>query len=167
MNMELYDEITQFYYRAAHLLDSRRFDEWLELFTDDAVYRMPLRVTAGFGEGPGIMNQMSVFDESKQSLAARVMRLKLPNNWAENPAPRTRHFVSNILIESEASNGSELNIRSNFSFTFCRGENPQIEQPVGERIDILRKAGDQWKICSRTIIPDQEVFSVPHIGVFF
>ena len=36
-------EIERFLYDEAFLLDERRFDEWLALFTDDARYRMPTR----------------------------------------------------------------------------------------------------------------------------
>ena len=36
-------EIEEFLSREAHLLDEHRFDEWLELFTDDVEYLIPLR----------------------------------------------------------------------------------------------------------------------------
>ena len=36
----------EFLVREAELLDQRRYREWLELLTDDIVYRMPVRVTA-------------------------------------------------------------------------------------------------------------------------
>jgi len=34
-------EIEQFLYHEAELLDARQYKEWLELFTDDAIYWMP------------------------------------------------------------------------------------------------------------------------------
>ncbi|HWM76977.1 MAG TPA: aromatic-ring-hydroxylating dioxygenase subunit beta, partial [Methylomirabilota bacterium] len=39
----LKQEIESFLYREADLLDERRYEEWLELFTEDAHYWMPLR----------------------------------------------------------------------------------------------------------------------------
>ena len=39
----LKEEIEQFLYREAELLDERRYEEWLELFTEDAHYFMPMR----------------------------------------------------------------------------------------------------------------------------
>ena len=36
-------EIEDFFYGQAELLDTRRFDDWLALFTDDARYWMPMR----------------------------------------------------------------------------------------------------------------------------
>src|SRR5215471_21746947 len=39
----LWLELTPFYIREAWLLDERKFNEWLELFTDDVLYFMPRR----------------------------------------------------------------------------------------------------------------------------
>ena len=36
-------DVAEFLYREAELLDERRFEEWLDLFTEDAHYWMPLR----------------------------------------------------------------------------------------------------------------------------
>ena len=36
-------EVEDFLYREADLLDERRYEEWLDLFTEDAHYWMPLR----------------------------------------------------------------------------------------------------------------------------
>src|SRR5262249_59715880 len=37
----LWLELTPFYIREAWLLDERKFNEWLELFTNDVLYFMP------------------------------------------------------------------------------------------------------------------------------
>ncbi|MEA2640755.1 MAG: hypothetical protein QOF51_2149, partial [Chloroflexota bacterium] len=39
--IELQHEVEQFLYREALLMDSRRYDEWLALFTTDALYWVP------------------------------------------------------------------------------------------------------------------------------
>ena len=43
MKDETLREVEQFLYKEARLLDSRRFSEWLELFSDDLRYWMPTR----------------------------------------------------------------------------------------------------------------------------
>ena len=35
-------ELAKFIYKEARLLDEKRFDEWYELFTEDAHYWVPL-----------------------------------------------------------------------------------------------------------------------------
>ncbi len=46
----LTQEISEFLYTEAELLDERYFDQWLDLFTEDAQYWMPLRQNVQLGE---------------------------------------------------------------------------------------------------------------------
>lgn len=39
----LKEEIEELLYREAELLDERRYEDWLDLFTEDARYWMPMR----------------------------------------------------------------------------------------------------------------------------
>ena len=43
VRLVLKDEVEQFLYHEAELLDERRYEEWLTLFTDDVRYWMPMR----------------------------------------------------------------------------------------------------------------------------
>ena len=45
VSADLYLEIATFLFDEADLLDSGRFEEWLELLADDVVYEMPLTLT--------------------------------------------------------------------------------------------------------------------------
>ena len=76
---ELKQEIEDFLYHEADLLDQRRFTEWLDLLTDDVVYFMPVRRNVKFGQhaerentrqGEGI----SWFDEDKCSDGLQALR---------------------------------------------------------------------------------------------
>lgn len=164
MNMETYFHVTQFYTREASLLDRRLFEEWLGLLSENIVYRMPVRITREERDGSSIADDMTFFEETKTSLNLRVKRLGTTSAWAENPAPRTRRFVSNILIESES--GQELKVRSHFLFMRSRASETGIEQLFGERLDVLRKDGDGFKVCSRTIIPDQTILNLKNLSMF-
>jgi 3-phenylpropionate/cinnamic acid dioxygenase small subunit len=165
MNVELQFQITHFLHHEAFLLDSRRFDEWLDVLADDIVYRMPLRATRERKDGSNIVDEMTFFEETKKSLTTRVKRLGTTSAWAEDPAPRTRHFVSNILVESGVGNG-EFTVRSNFLCKRSRAGDMVTEEIFGERLDVLRKVHDQWKIASRTIYPDQAVLGVKNLSMF-
>lgn len=164
MNADLYYEINQLYFREANLLDSRKFEDWLELLTDDIVYRMPMRVTRENKDGSDIVEDMAYFEETKKSLTTRVNRLRTTSAWAEDPAPRTRHLVTNVVIEE----GSEehLQVRSSFLFLRSRASDAAVELLFGERMDVLRKVNNQWKIASRRIIPDQAVLGVMNLSMF-
>ncbi|WP_126428763.1 aromatic-ring-hydroxylating dioxygenase subunit beta [Brevibacillus marinus] len=165
MNAELQYEISRFYYQEAYLLDSRKFEEWLELLTDDIRYRMPMRITRENKDGSNILEDMSYFEESKKSLTTRVKRLRTTSAWAEDPAPRTRHLVTNIVIE-DGSTEDSLVVRSSFLFLRSRAGDSEMEQLCGERLDVLRKVNNQWKIAARKIIPDQAVLGVMNLSMF-
>ena len=40
----LISRVEQFLFQEARLLDERRFEEWLSLFSDDGVYWIPARI---------------------------------------------------------------------------------------------------------------------------
>jgi 3-phenylpropionate/cinnamic acid dioxygenase small subunit len=166
MNAELQYQITEFLHREAYLLDHRKFEDWLDIFTDDLVYRMPLRVTREERDGSNINDNMTFFEETKKSLTTRVKRLRTTSAWAENHAPRGRHLITNILIEGQGSNADELQVRSSFLFLRSRGSDIDTEHLFGERLDVLRKVNGEWKIAARTIYPDQAVLTVKNISMF-
>src|SRR5690242_6193124 len=114
-NEDVIREIEQFLYREARLLDERRFDEWLGLFTDDVRYFMANRSNRYPKSSKAISildpdryveddigreDELAIFDETKETLTARVARLGTGMAWAEDPPSRTRHFVANIEIET-------------------------------------------------------------------
>ena len=49
----LKDEIEQFLYQEAELLDERRFEEWLDFLTEDIRYWMPMRRNVKSGNWTG------------------------------------------------------------------------------------------------------------------
>jgi 3-phenylpropionate/cinnamic acid dioxygenase small subunit len=163
---ELQYQISRLLYQEAYLLDHRKYKEWLELLTDDLIYRMPLRETVEGGiEVENIVDEMAFFEETKKSLTTRVKRLYTKSAWVENPATRQRHFVTNIMIDS-TSNPDEYKVRSYFLFQRSRGSTHDIEQMFGERNDIVREEKGEWKIASRTIYPDQAVITTMNMSMF-
>ena len=179
-NEDLIREVEQFLYREARLLDSRRFHEWLELFTDDVRYWMAGRSNRYpksskaiaildpdryVEDDVGREDELALLDETKETLAARVARLDTGMAWAEDPPSRTRHMINNIEIEGDDT-GSELKVYSNFIVYRSRAETEQ-DFYVGAREDLLRRVDGGWKIAYRKLILDQNVLTAKNISVFF
>ncbi len=154
---KLQQEIEQFFYSEARILDQGRFHEWLDLFTDDVWYWMPTRdiVQGSTGQEDEGGLAFRYLDENKTSLLMRVKRLDTGMAHVEVPPSLTRHLVSNVIIQ-ETDRPNELVVRSNFIVFQSRKEKEQAWF-VGEREDRLRKAGDQWKIAQRKIVLDHPV----------
>jgi 3-phenylpropionate/cinnamic acid dioxygenase small subunit len=180
MRGELVREIEQFLYREARLLDERRFGEWLDLFTDDVRYWMPVRSTRYPRRSKAIAvldpdrheeeelakdGELGIFDESKETLCRRVARLDTGMAWAEDPPSRTRHLVSNVEVKPGDHEG-EIKVYSNFLVFRSRGETEQ-DFYVGARRDTLRNVDGAWKIARRTIILDQNVLLAKNVSIFF
>src|SRR5258708_20380095 len=69
----LREEIEQFLYHEAALLDERRFPEWIDLIADDIHYHMPIRRNVKFGEqdheNTNAASEMSCFARWKRTLS--------------------------------------------------------------------------------------------------
>jgi len=115
MNLDTLHEVEQFLYREARLLDRRQFHAWLELFTDDVHYWMPMRNNRYPKSSKALKildhdryadeeltgpNELALLDETKRTLSRRIARLDTGMAWAEDPPSRTRHLISNIEIEA-------------------------------------------------------------------
>jgi 3-phenylpropionate/cinnamic acid dioxygenase small subunit len=171
---ELKHQAEEFLYEEAELLDQRRFDEWLEMFTDDLVYFMPIRRNVKFGEHAEHENtregeDISWFEEDKETLSKRVQQINTGVHWAEEPLSRVCHMVSNIQlveIRPAVEAARELVVRSRFLIYQNRVEYESYFF-VGKRTDLLRLENGRWKNARREIILDQNVLLAKNLTVFF
>lgn len=175
----LWREVEQFLYGEARLLDERRFREWLDLWTEDARYWMPVR-SARIPKGSKAMvilnpdgyddeelakdGELAYFDETKETLVLRIQRLETGMAWAEIPPSRTRRMISNIEVERPGGNG-QVRAFSNFIVYRNRGEHEQ-DFFVGRREDRLRNIGGEWKIAGRKVYLDQNVLMAKDLSIF-
>lgn len=164
-SLETYWEVYSFLVQEAELLDERREREWLELFTDDAEYLMPVRVNRERGEGDGFSEEAFYFEETRGSLELRVRRLETEYAWAEDPPSRTRHFVTNIRV-AQGEEEDEVAVRTNLLLYRSRGSEPHHDLLSAERKDVLRKEDGQWKLRRRVILLDHSVLETHNLSVF-
>ena len=161
-------EVEDFFYQEAELLDQRRYEEWLDLFTDDARYFMPMRRNVKFDqtahENTTGVGDMSWFDEGKETLTQRVRQILTGIHWAEEPQSRVCHIVSNVQLLREETD--EVTTKSRFVVYRNRVET-ETDFFVGKREDVLRRVDGAWKIASREITLDQNVLMAKNLTVFF
>ena len=152
---DLIVEIEQFLYHEAELLDAGRFDEWLDLFDEETLYFMPTReVVHSRSEGIKGLGDLPYFEDDKPFLRARVQRLKGALAHAEDPPSRTRRIISNVVPREHASD--VFDVRCNFIVFQSRLERTENFY-VGQRVDRIRRAGENWKIKRREIVLDHAV----------
>jgi len=164
----LTQEIAQFLYTEAELLDERRHDEWLALLADDIRYWMPMRRNIKYGDTAREFTRetedVSWFDEGKDTLTRRVRQLQTGIHWAEEPQSRISHMITNVQLLSVTPD--EVVAKSRFLIYRNRVET-ETDLLVGKREDTLRRAGDGWQIARRKIILDQNVLLTKNLTFFF
>lgn len=165
--MRLQYEVEQFYYGEAALLDKHRYDDWVELFTEDTHYFMPIRRTVSRRElhkeftQPG---EMAFFDDTKEILRGRARKFNSGTAWAEDPPSRTRHLITNVRIGE--IDGDEFSVQSAFLLYRTRLKSEE-DQWVGSRQDLLRRVDGQLRIACRHIFLEQTILLSRNLSNFF
>ncbi|MFI6956548.1 aromatic-ring-hydroxylating dioxygenase subunit beta [Nocardia sp. NPDC050408] len=163
-NTELYGHVAEYYNAEADLLDSYEYMQWVELFTDDSTYRMPVRTTQFLIDGEGFQDFDFMIDDWK-TLYTRAKRLETEFAWAETPPSRTRHFVSNLRVATDPE-ADVLATRANFMVTRTR-QDRDYQLFTGSRHDRLVREGDSFRIRNRLILADQTVITGTNLSIFF
>jgi 3-phenylpropionate/cinnamic acid dioxygenase small subunit len=98
-------DVEDFLYREARLLDTAKFEEWLDLFTDDALYWVP----AGRDDiDPSL--HVSIIHDNKAAMAARIKRLRSGFAFAQDPASRVHRLISNVELGSLEEDSNTLEV---------------------------------------------------------
>jgi 3-phenylpropionate/cinnamic acid dioxygenase small subunit len=169
----LKQEMEEFLYNEAELLDERRYEEWLELLADDVRYWMPMRRNVKFGELDREFTRagqdINWFDEGKDTLTRRVQQILTGVHWAEEPLSRLCHMVSNIQllhVRPSVSDPAEVMVKCRF-LIYRNRVATETDILVGKREDVLRRVNGQWKIAQRKVILDQNVLLAKNLTFFF
>ena len=105
--MSLEREVEQLLYKQAELLDSKAWDAYIDLFTEDGLYWMPPAPHYTTWEG-----QPSIFIEDRDLMTVRARRIEHPHAWSQQAEWSTNHVVSNVVIEKSSSD--QIEVRSRF-----------------------------------------------------
>ncbi|MCW5772178.1 MAG: aromatic-ring-hydroxylating dioxygenase subunit beta [Rhodospirillaceae bacterium] len=139
------DPIADFLYLEADLLDAQRWEEWLALYAPDAWYWVPARA-----DQPDPLNELSLIYDDYALLQARVARLRHPSHFANTPAVRTTHHVSNVRSAVAEGRREEIAVSSRLLMVEYRGPAQRL---FGARVEHgLRTTPDGLKIASKKIV---------------
>ncbi len=147
----LREEVEDFLYEEAALLDDWRLDDWVALFTEDARYVVP---TTDLPDGDPRQDLVFIDDDIVR-LRARVVRLKSRHAHREYPWSRTRRFTSNVRIQETGDN--EISVTANaMVYRFRNGEGDPY---VGQYQYKLRREDGRLRISYRRAVLDLEALS--------
>ena len=113
--------IERFLFDEAQMLDDRRFDEWLSLFSDSGWYWVPIMANQ---DNP--FDTVSIIYDDRKLLETRVRRLNNANIHAESPPARTSRIVGNFILENVDQASGNYDVSSRFQLVEFRGDKQRL-----------------------------------------
>ncbi|MEM5477674.1 aromatic-ring-hydroxylating dioxygenase subunit beta [Pacificibacter sp. AS14] len=87
-------DVTEFLWQEADMLDAKNYGAWLDLWTQDGIYILPM------GDGEDYKNQLNLCYDDDKMRRMRVDRFNRGFSISSAPAADTVRTVSRIVIES-------------------------------------------------------------------
>jgi benzoate/toluate 1,2-dioxygenase subunit beta len=141
MNEEQF-RVQQFLFYEARLLDTQQFEAWLELFTDDATYWLPLE-----RDQKDPLETSSIIHDDRTLLELRVKQARHPRAHARQPLARTVHQVGNVMVAGEAD--GETRVNSTLQLIEFRADKQRVWGALVEHR--LRRAGESFRIAHKRV----------------
>jgi 3-phenylpropionate/cinnamic acid dioxygenase small subunit len=137
-------------YREAALLDEGAWDDWLDLYSEDAVFWMPAwRDELTPTEDPDSELSLIYYD-GRRGLEDRVVRARSGQSVASHPRPRYMHMISNVrLVESKTDT---VEIASNFAVFLHDVRADRSHHFFGRYRHTLRHEAGEWRIARKHIL---------------
>jgi benzoate/toluate 1,2-dioxygenase subunit beta len=153
-------EVEQFLYQEARLADEGDYDAWEALWTDDALYWVPVD-----GEGGDPQRQMSVIYDNRNRISTRLKQLRSGKRYAQAPPSNLRRMLSNIEFLGSRGNsdgGIDLEVGANFLAMESR---PRGIRLWGGRITYrLRRQGNELQLAYKKVVLVDNDQPLPTLG---
>jgi 3-phenylpropionate/cinnamic acid dioxygenase small subunit len=137
-------QLTDFVVRECRLLDAKRYDEWNALFTDEAIYWVPL-----VHDQPDGLNHTSHMYEDKLLRDLRIERLKSPRAFSQQPPSRCHHLLQAPTVEEMDPAANRYVVRTEFHYTERQGDDMQFY--VGTFFHHLAVVGGELKMTLKRV----------------
>ena len=137
-NGALQHDVEQFLYRQSELLDTKKWQDWIDLFTPDGIYWMPPAPEYKTWDG-----QPAIFAEDKNLMTVRMNRVLHPDAWSQRPLWGTNHVIGNVRIDKVAPNG-DITVKSRFHMMELRRDD--VRHFAGLYTHHLKKTKDGFRI---------------------
>ena len=111
------EEIIDFIYEEAFLLDTMQWEKWLKLYNQDARYWMPME----WNQTDPLMQQ-SLMYEDMLLLTIRVERLSGERTFSQKPKSRCHHVLQAPKILEINEENETCKTRTAFVYTETRGD---------------------------------------------
>ena len=144
MKVPTNQDLIDFVLHETRLIDTHRFDEWLDLFADDGIYWMPLE----WGQTDPRLTT-SLMYEDRLLLQIRVERLKGNRTFSQKPRSRAQHLLQAPQIDE--INPAENRYRTWTSFHYAETRGDEFNIYAGWARHELRLEAGALKIVLKRV----------------
>ena len=136
-------KIEQFLYDEADLLDNPDLDSWINLYTEDGTYWMPV-----VEDQVDPINHVSIFYDDRVMMEVRRRNFVHPRAASKDHKVRSSHIIGNVRLHGVNENG-DMVVTSNFqALVFYRNE----QRAFGGKYEHhLVADGDSYKIRHKKV----------------
>jgi benzoate/toluate 1,2-dioxygenase beta subunit len=136
-------QIETFLFLEGRLLDEGKYEDWLDLYTADATYWVPLE-----RDQKSPFETSSVIFDDRKLMEARVRQFRHPRRHAQTPASRTCHMIGSVEPLGHDDEGRII-VRSKLIVVEFRADKQFIF--AGGCEHRLVASGDSFKIAAKRI----------------
>ncbi|MFM9972069.1 MAG: aromatic-ring-hydroxylating dioxygenase subunit beta, partial [Burkholderiales bacterium] len=134
-------------YREARLLDEKKWQAWLALYTEDALFWMPSWASEYETTSDPELELNLIYLKGRAHLEDRVFRLETGESFASMPMARTTHVVGGVIVDDTSE--SQITARASWR-VHSFGIHGGITRG-GWYEYVLRRSGETFKIARKKI----------------
>lgn len=167
VSLETYHALCQHYYAEVHLLQERKYREWLSaMVAEDIHFWMPVyeqRFARDRRPEP-TPDDAAILNERHADLKMRVEQQYTGQVWMEDPPSRIRYYISNV--EAFEAGENEIEARCNLLVIRHRRQDEITQHSLG-REDRLRHDGNGgFRVVTRKLVLDARVVQDKNLYFF-
>jgi benzoate/toluate 1,2-dioxygenase subunit beta len=154
-NIEIRADVEAFLFLEARLADESRYDDWLALWDDEALYWVP---SGPADYDPATATRVSYINDNRNRLETRVHQLGTGVRYAQTPPSPMRRVIGNVEILGRtlaaASCGAHelVDVGSNFVlYELSAQASNEIRIWAGRATHTLRRGGDGFLIRRKVV----------------
>lgn len=153
-------EVEAFVYREARYADEHDFDAWEALWTDDALYWVPID---GTDKDP--KTHMSVIYDNRNRISTRLAQLRTGKRYAQSPPSNMRRVISNVEFlgtEQTAPGSVDTVVGANFMLFSAKERGTDIF--AGRYTYRLRVVDGAIRLVGKTVVLVDNEYPLPNMG---
>lgn len=153
-------EVEKFLYREARLADEHDYDTWEALWTDDALYWIPVD-----GGQYDPLQHVSVIYDNRRRIHTRLEQLRTGKRYAQSPPSHLRRVISNVeILDVETTPAGAENTVVGANFVLYESKPRGNEVWAGRCTYRLRVVDNEVRLVGKTIVLVDNAEAIPTLG---